>query len=351
MKTGKLIFRWHHWSGLIVGIFLLIMSLSGAMLAFTDEIEAGYESKWLTIQNPNGDFSFDPSIHKIRDLYHGWEIRIYDQPSKNEALVYDLRKGNEIKKIFVHPVSGVLLHVEENVQQQLHRVLLNLHYTLFAGTIGKITVFFVGILFLISLVTGIYIYRRAIVKGLLFRIHINRKTKRSFYSSIHRAIGVWSIFFNILIVSTGLLISGNIALAALKATPNTKTPVRSEIGSVDSINNILAKDQPGFRVYLVRIAANSNVIQFSGNFKGDPFYYGKYYSRFYYDGLTGQLQKTELLKDQPGFKKIQSIAGPLHFGNYGGLPIKILYCILGLMPAILSISGFIIWWIKGRATN
>ena len=35
VKRGKIIFSWHHWCGLIVGIFLLIMSISGATLVFT----------------------------------------------------------------------------------------------------------------------------------------------------------------------------------------------------------------------------------------------------------------------------------------------------------------------------
>lgn len=343
MKAGKRVFLWHHWCGLIVGVFLLIMSISGAILAFTDEIEGAYEAKWLEVENPSGHFSIDASFPAIKQLYPDWEFRLYGTPGEDEALVYDLRKGGEIKKVFAHPVTGQVLHIENNVHQQLHRQLLTLHYTLYAGTTGKAVVFVIGVLFLITLLTGLYIYRKAILKVLLFRVQLNRKTSRSFYSSLHRIVGVWSLLFNVLIVVTGLFISGNIALTALKGSAPKKATQTLKIASIDAIKTGIVNQYPHFTIHLIRVAAGSNTVQLSGTFSDDPFYYGKYYSRFYVDGESGALQKKEWLKEQTPFKKWQSISGPLHFGNYGGLPIKIIYSILGLMPGLLSITGFYVW--------
>lgn len=326
------------------------MSISGAMLAFTDEIESTYESEWLTVQNPTGIYSYDAALGAVRSTYPGWEVRLYGSPGPNEAVVFDLRKSGEIKKIFAHPTTGKILHVQNDVHRQLHRQLLTLHYTLFAGTAGKIVVFLVGILFLISVITGIYVYRKAVVKVLLFRVHLNRKSDRSFYSSLHRITGVWSLVFNILIVVTGLFISGNIVLTAISpaAVKSNTAAVTAPIRSVDQIRKDILQQYPGFTVYLIRLAGYSNIVQLSGRFADDPFYYGKYYSRFYVDGETSLLQKKEWLKDQSPFKKWQSISGPLHFGNYGGLPVKVIYAVLGLMPGLLSISGFIVWQKRGR---
>jgi uncharacterized iron-regulated membrane protein len=326
------------------------MSISGALLVFSDEIKTAYESNWIEVNNPTGAFSYDASFFNIQKLYPGWEIRLYEQPHINEALVYDLRKGTAMKKIFVHPVNGSILHISDKVQNQLHRHLLTLHYTLFAGTAGKITVFFIGILFLVSLVTGIYIYRKAIAKVLLFRIRIYRKTGRSFSSSLHRIIGVWTLLFNLLIVITGLFISGNIAFTALKKTP-AKANSTGITSSIDKIKNEINHQYPSFKIHLLRVSANSNTVQLSGNFEDDPVYYGKYYSRFYFDGVSGQFQKKEWLREQGAFKKWQSMVTPLHFGNYGGLLLKFLYCLFGLMPGLLSITGFIIWRKRNKSLN
>ena len=278
--------------------------------------------------------------------FHGFNKRI---PGKNEALVYDLRKGNEIKKVFVHPITGDLIHIDNQVHKQLHRQLLTLHYSLFANTAGKLIVFAVGILFLFTLISGFYIYRKALVRVLSFRVRIIGKTKRSFYSSLHRVVGVWSLLFNLLIVITGLFISWNIVTAALKQVPARDTSSQTVVLSVDHIKSSVLKQHPDFNIHLIRVAAGSGTVQLSGNFNDDPFYYGKYYSRFYVDGQTSSIQKKEWLRNQTPFKKWQSITGPLHFGNYGGLPVKILYCFFGLMPGILSITGFLLW--RKRSKN
>lgn len=343
VKTGKRIFSWHHWCGLIVGVFLLIMSISGAILVFSDEIEATYESPWKEVASPAGGLGYDASFETVRSHHQGWEIRIYGQPAPGEAIVYDLRKGAAMKKVFAHPATGTIIHETENVQRQLHRQLLTLHYTLFSGTPGKIIVFVIGILFFITLVTGMYLYRKAILKVLSFKVHINRKTDRSFYSSLHRVVGVWALIFNLLIVVTGLFISGNIIFTALKKTPVKKPEINAAPVSVDKLKARLRREHPDFTVHLVRVAAGSNTVQFSGAFTDDPFYYGKYYSRFFFDGTSGELQKKEWMRNLGAFKRWQSMTGPLHFGNYGGLPVKILYCVFGLMPGVLSISGFLIW--------
>lgn len=351
VKSGKIIFSWHHWCGLIVGIFLLIMSISGAILVFTQEIEKAYERPWSAVRNPNGVYSYDASFFKVQEQYPGWEIRLTEEPGLDEAVIYDLRKDGKIKKAFTHPNTGEILHVSKGVQGQLHRQLLTLHHTLFAGTTGKLIVFFVGILFFTSLVTGIYVYRKSLIKVLLFKIAINRKNQQTLYSSLHRTIGVWSILFNLLIVITGLFISGNIALAALsKATAKTEATGRVSF-SIDKMKSDIEKQYPDFTIHFIRVAANSNVVQLMGKFKSDPFYYGKYNNRFNYDGTSGKLLKSEKLKDQSSWKKWQGIIHPLHFGNYGGLLLKIFYSLFGLMPGLLSISGFVIWRKRKRYRN
>jgi uncharacterized iron-regulated membrane protein len=34
----------------------------------------------------------------------------------------------------------------------------------------------------------------------------------------------------------------------------------------------------------------------------------------------------------------------LHFGRFGGLPVRILWTVLGLLPALLFVTGFMMWW-------
>ena len=36
----------------------------------------------------------------------------------------------------------------------------------------------------------------------------------------------------------------------------------------------------------------------------------------------------------------------LHFGRFGGLHIRVLWTVLGLVPAVLFVTGFIMWWTR-----
>jgi uncharacterized iron-regulated membrane protein len=36
----------------------------------------------------------------------------------------------------------------------------------------------------------------------------------------------------------------------------------------------------------------------------------------------------------------------LHFGRFGGLPIRFLWVALGLLPVALFVTGFILWWTR-----
>jgi uncharacterized iron-regulated membrane protein len=345
MKATKYIFGWHHWCGLFVGLFLLMMSITGSVLVFSDELEMLEEHDIPAVQAIQGTPSFDASFQSVQKKYPDWEIRLYHLPKADEALVYELRQKENAKKVCVQPVSGEILGVNENANQSIQRKLLLLHYTWFAGTAGKIIVFITGVLFLITLITGLIVYRKSLIKVFTFRVRFNRKTTRSFYSSLHRIIGVWSLIFNLLIVASGLWLSGQIVLNALKtpaitAAKNKEVP---PIQSIDAIVKKLNKEYPDFEIHLIRIRPGGNTVQASGRLTNDPLVYGNYYSVVTLNGNTLGIEKSSFMKDMPAGERLKKMAGPLHFGNYGGLPLKIAYCLLGFTPAFLSISGFILW--------
>lgn len=322
------------------------MSITGSILVFSDEFELLEDGDIPAISAISGTPSIDASFQQIRQQYPQWEIRLYHLPKPAEALEYELRQQEKSKKVYVHPVTGTIIGKNDNANQSFQRQLLLLHYTLFSGTIGKVTVFVVGILFLITLLTGVVVYRKSLIKVVTFNVRFNHKTKRSFYSSLHRIIGVWSLVFNLLMVTTGLWLSSQIALNAIK-TRAKKEDVKKQLApiirSVDAIVHQLHQQYPDFEIHLIRIRPGSNMVQVSGRLLSDPSYYGEYYSRFTINGTTAAIENSQFMNHMPTGAKLKSMAAPLHFGNYGGIGLKIIYCLFGCTPALLSISGFVLW--------
>jgi uncharacterized iron-regulated membrane protein len=66
--------------------------------------------------------------------------------------------------------------------------------------------------------------------------------------------------------------------------------------------------------------------------------------RLFVHPATGAvIRRFDATNTPPGVRLANAMA-PLHFGNWGGLPVKILWCLLGLAPGTLAATGFLMWW-------
>jgi uncharacterized iron-regulated membrane protein len=40
----------------------------------------------------------------------------------------------------------------------------------------------------------------------------------------------------------------------------------------------------------------------------------------------------------------EALMAPLHFGTFGGWPVRVLYVVVGLTPGLLALTGFALWY-------
>ncbi len=43
-----------------------------------------------------------------------------------------------------------------------------------------------------------------------------------------------------------------------------------------------------------------------------------------------------------------NLSEPLHFGDFAGIPLKVLYGVVGLLGSSLYLTGFVVWLLKRR---
>jgi uncharacterized iron-regulated membrane protein len=351
-KRTKITFSLHHWCGLIAGIFLLTVTLSGAVLVFHDEIDHTQFAKELKLQTPARVLHIDRSFETIRQANPDWDIRIPALPEANDqALKYELRQDKLRKWIFAHPETGEILSVVDRADLRLVNTMLLLHYSLFAGTAGKMVVLISGVAFLVLTVTGFLLYRKSILKVLSFKQKVSLKSSKSFFSSMHRVVGVWALLFNLLISITGTWFAYVVVDSALNSknkgieTPPVGVPVESMLNNVKSAH-------PDFEImYLKFPSSKDGKLLLLGHLKNDPILYGHRYSSMQLDIHTGEIVKTDLLSQMPWSARVPKILQTLHIGEYAGMWLKVLYCIGGLMPGLLSVSGFVIWFYRRKASG
>jgi uncharacterized iron-regulated membrane protein len=56
------------------------------------------------------------------------------------------------------------------------------------------------------------------------------------------------------------------------------------------------------------------------------------------------------MREMPWYNKTLSLSGPLHFGDYGGLPLKILWAVLDVITIVVLITGLYLWVARRRAS-
>ena len=64
------------------------------------------------------------------------------------------------------------------------------------------------------------------------------------------------------------------------------------------------------------------------------------------DARTGELTA---IRSMPWYAQALLLSGPLHFGDYGGLPLKILWVLLDIITIVVLGSGVYLWLSRRRA--
>jgi uncharacterized iron-regulated membrane protein len=346
---GKNVYKIHQWSGLIAGIFIFVMGLSGAVLVFHEELEAlEHRSRWQV--NNQAPVRIDPAYQNLTRRYPHWEVRLQRfSTDPTQTLIFSLRRPDQRLMVFAHPANGRLLAVRDG-QKTITFWLLHLHYAFHAGLAGQILVLGTGVLFLLSLLTGVIIYRKAIGQMLLFRAPFKRKNRRAWASSLHRFVGVWALVLNLLMVASGLVISYGIVSNGLKAAGPAPAPALSPpLGfSIDEALKTLRLHYPDFEPTYMRFPkTDDQPLTVNGNVAEQAFYYSQYYNAATFDRTTGQFQAMKLNTDP-----VDSLVHAVHFVEFGNWLVKVLFCFGGLSAPLLSITGFLLWqWKKKKTTQ
>ncbi|UKJ09112.1 PepSY-associated TM helix domain-containing protein [Solitalea lacus] len=345
-KTYKI----HKWVGLISGLLLLIIALSGSILVFREDINK-IQLQPPVVSYTQEKLSLGKSIRTIAARYPDAEIRLVNAtPNESESLQFSVRKSKTRLTVYTHPVTGVVLKTID-ANSTLVVWMLNLHYNLHAGLTGKTIVLVTGILFLLSIITGFIIYRKSIWKVLSFNVKVNGKNKRSLSSSLHRTIGVWSLLLNFILALTGIIISFSVVSTGFKKKDkksHSHIPLHINCNIDSTITKIKAEHQY-YTPNLIRIQAGSQTMQIGGSLPDDFPLYFPFVNRIKVDLNTGKvIGKFERMTEKSVGEKFNELVKPLHFGEYGGLAIKFFYCLAGLSIPFLSITGFALWMLKRR---
>jgi uncharacterized iron-regulated membrane protein len=372
-KKGNSLFHrisaWLHlWLGLASGLIVVIVSLTGCIYVFQDEIRTLYEP-WRYVESSSKPF-LQPTtlINKAARYLPKKKATSITYGSKKDAAVvaaFNRKKGIFVS-VYVNPYNGNILKVtklDRKHSADFFRVILNGHRALWLPyNIGR-PIVGVGILmFVVLLISGIVLWwPKKWIKSIIdksFKIKWNASFKRVNYDT-HNVLGFYACLVLLMISLTGLvwsfqwvsksmywITSGGRSLKEFsRLTSDTSRSLIYSPQSVDQIWHQHSHKLETKGMFIGLPTKKADVITATVYLREGTFYKANSYT---YDQYTLKAVKSDSPFSGEYDKatiadKLRRMNYDLHVGAIWGIPGKILVFIASLISASLPVTGLLIW--------
>ncbi|WP_445176350.1 PepSY-associated TM helix domain-containing protein [Microcoleus sp.] len=350
MKLRQIALILHRYVGVMVGILLAIVSLTGSSLVFWKEINVFLNPQMFQVI-PQGDrVSVQFAIDTIRSAYPHWQLNFLELPRALDS-VYTARmllNSSDFAYVYLNPYTGEVLGFQQ-WGLTVMSFIYNFHVSLLGGKAGETVVGICGLLLLLLSLTGIILWPgwKKLVAGFAIRWHSARQLINY---DLHKVGGILSCVFLIAIASTGTAMIFNTqfkgVIYSLVGTPKLPELTSTMVANASPVTaDIILKKAdlalPGKTIYITFPSKRQGTFVVRKKLVGDIHPNGS--SNVYLDQYSGQVLRVENGFTAPVASQIINLLFPVHIGAFGGLPTRILYVFIGLTPTLLSISGLVLW--------
>ena len=363
----KTLFKLHSYLALLALVPLIIVSVTGSILVFKTDIDQwmmpdvaalNYHQHTRTASvRQNHNILQDAIESRFSDYIIGsWELF---NDGKEADRVYLVKKGtDDWYKIFFDPYANKVLSEPVSLTSNLTDWLLNLHYTFMLNGIGNDDSqwgTFIGLLAAIILtflgISGLIIHRK--FWRHLFKLRI-KVALRILSGDIHRLVGAWTSPVVLILGITGMYFNAISYYHEVfeHAEEEHYKPTTALYADHIDFQKILTDSReqltqfiPTYLLYPYEPDVNITIFGYLPS--NNPFA-SNYSSTVTYDRNNGALMAAIDGRDASVATQVFDSFRELHFGSFAGLASKIIWCVFGLAPFVLSLTGLTIWILRKR---
>ncbi len=384
MTAKVIVGKLHRWLGLGSGLIVFIVSITGCLYAFEEELFNLFHRKAVYVEVPE-----KPVLKPLSELMEiarkaspagrsMEQVLIKDDPEKAYMFVsfkFDKEKAEKsiwvsggyeyYDRMFVNPYTGEvtgtvnMLYDFFLVSRQIHQSLYLRH------EIGGMIVGTSILIFLLMLISGLILWwprnKAAAKQRFSFKWKKTTSFKRKNYD-LHNILGFYILTIGIFFAITGLVWSftwwengvykllGSERKTGVPAKPATvnANPLSSTAAIDIAYNDVRSKREHFKRIFVLPNEAKRTVqclLQYEGGTIWEES------DNFYYDLDTGTEYARELQEQKTLGTKWRVSNYGLHTGKILDLPGAILAFIGSLICASLPVTGFYIWWGRRRKSS
>lgn len=367
MRTGTI--RWwascHKWSSLACTAALLLLCLTGLPLIFHDEIDS--LSGEVAIAGPASAHSGKPLDHVVAralgnyaktEGHTGVPLFIGFSPKDPQITVTvgprpDARES-DMRLYSYNRATGAPLG--EVPRGGVMAFLLQLHTDLLLGLPGMLFLGVMGVLFIVAIVSGLILYV-PFMHRLAFGTLREDRSARVRRLDEHNLLGVLTLGWALAVGLTGAINAFADPLIAswrqgqlmqmVAATRDLPPLAPDRYGSIDKAMASAQAARPGLMPQFIGFpgGAWSSARHYAIFFQGDTPLTSHVLTPALVDASTGTLAD---VRTMPLSMQALMLSKPLHFGDYGGLALKIVWALLDVATIWVLWTGIALWWTKHR---
>jgi len=355
-RTVKIWYVTHKWTSLVCTAFLLMLCVTGLPLIFYHELShlLGDEIETVDMPPDTPKASLDSVVKAGLKKYPAEFVRFLYWDEDEPDLVFltlvpALDAPPDVFRSIAVDARTAEVLAEPKFTEGIMYFLLKLHVDMFAGPYGMLFLGFMGFLFVVSLVSGAVVYG-PFMRKLDFGVVRKGGTARIKWLDLHNLLGIVTLMWALVVGGTGVI--NTLSDVVIKAwqygqlaemtAPYRGKAVPRKFASLDKAMDAARKAVPGMTPDFVAFPGSG----FSSNHHYAVFMSGTtpLTSRFLkpalIDAETAELTDS---RDLPWYVTALLVSQPLHFGDYGGMPMKVVWAVLDIITIVVLGSGLYLW--------
>lgn len=303
----RALFQVHLWIGIGLGVYVLLISISGSAIVFRNEISKAFGAAPKTVSASGSKLSPADLKQAARRAYPQYAVSyIWESKRPDQATEVWLARDGKTKMRLFDPYTGRDLGESVPPTMQALTFMIDLHVNLLSGRTGR-TLNGIGAIFTTVLaLTGAVIWWPGVQNwrnSLMVRRESNWKR---FNWSLHSVVGIWTLAFVLVWGVTGIFV----------VFPK---PFETAVNLFAPLNFYRLDVSTASADKLTPPRSATTPLVPRGNRREAP------------------IERT--LGD-----KILRWLYYLHFGNFAGSGVKTVWVVCGLAPVVLFVTGFLMWW-------
>ncbi|HWU84510.1 MAG TPA: PepSY domain-containing protein [Rhodocyclaceae bacterium] len=350
--------RWawiHKWSSLICTLFMLLLCVTGLPLIFHHEIGhlLGTEVEAPAMPAHTPMASMDDVVAAAHALHPELMVRFVSRDADETGLWFvnmaESAAAEDSKSVAVDARTAAVL-AEPKFDEGFMYLMFKLHVDLFAGLPGKLFLGGMGLLLLIAIVSGVVLYAPFMRKLDFGTVRRNRSSRLK-WLDLHNLLGIVTLVWALAVGATGVINTwADLVIkywqydqVSQMIAPYKGMPVPEKFGSVEKAVQAATALEPDMKL---------GFIAFPGSLFSSPHHYAVFmrgtepltarlFKPVLVDAVTGAVTNSRTL---PWYVTALLLSQPLHFGDYGGMPLQILWAVLDLLTIVVLWSGLVLWW-------